>query len=439
MSTASIESQDRSNYLVPMMIIGGLFATFGFITWVNGPLIPAMQAMCELSDAAAFLVATSSYISFSVMAIPSSIVLKKLGYKNGMSVGLFLMALGALVFIPAAMSRTYVVFLSAIFIQGAGMTLLQTAANPYVTILGPIESGAKRIAIMGICNKAAGAIGSVIFGALLLAGMSEKKELLGTATGAEKEALLDAMAQGVIAPYIGMAIVLAVMAILIRKAPLADLEAKDDDTAEGATAKTSIFQFPHLWLGVITLFTYVGAEVIAGDSIIKYGIALELENSEFFGSFTLIAMIITYMIGVALIPKVISQETALKISAVLGIILSLAILSTTGFVSVLLVATLGIANALVWPAVWPLALNGLGRFTKTGSALLIMGISGGAIIPPLYGALVGSKKAELIADGVNEASALASASTSSYWILLPCYAMILFYAFFGHKIGIKKK
>ncbi|MEP1780795.1 sugar MFS transporter [Reichenbachiella sp.] len=437
MSTANTVSQENQSNLVPMMIIGGLFAIFGFITWVNGPLIPAMQSICQLSDAASFLVASASYISFCVMALPASYVLRKIGYKRGMSLGLFLMAAGALVFVPAAWTRIYPLFLAGIFIQGTGMTLLQTAANPYITILGPIESGAKRIAIMGICNKAAGAIGSVIFGTLLLAGMKEKNELLASVSGAEKEALLDSMASGVVAPYVGMAIVLALFGLLIRKAPITDLETTEE-TAEGEAVKTSIFQFPHLWLGVLTLFTYVGAEVIAGDSIIKYGIALGLENSEFFGSFTLIAMIITYLLGVFLIPKYITQETALKISAGLGIVLSFAILTTTGFISVLFVASLGIANALVWPAIWPLALNGLGKFTKTASALLIMGISGGAVIPPLYGALVGSKKSALLASGVLESTADATAATSSYWILLPCYAMILYYAFVGHKMGLKK-
>lgn len=429
-------AQSIKSNLVPISIIGGLFATFGFITWVNGPLIPAMQSICQLTDAEAFLVASASYISFCVMALPASYVLQKVGYKNGMSIGLFLMAAGALVFIPAASSRIYAVFLTGIFIQGTGMTLLQTAANPYITILGPIESGAKRIAIMGICNKAAGVLGSVIFGAILLGGIKEKNELIASASGAEKEALLDTMASGVVTPYIVMAIVLAVIALLIRKAPLPEVEAQEEEVLEGEVAKTSIFQFPHLWLGVLTLFTYVGAEVIAGDSIIKYGIALGLDNSEFFGSFTLIAMIVMYLIGVALIPKYLSQESALKISAVLGIILSLCILFTTGFISVLFVASLGIANALVWPAVWPLALNKLGKFTKTGAALLIMGISGGAVIPPLYGHLVGMNTEKMVAEGVE--NALAAASTSSYWILLPCYAIILYYAFSGHKLGLKK-
>lgn len=429
--------KEKSN-LIPLLIIGGLFAIFGFVTWINGTLIPFMKTMNELTEAQSYLVVSASYISFVVMALPSSYLLNKIGYRKGMSVGLIVMAIGALVFIPAAEARTYWLFLLAIFIQGAGMTLLQTAANPYVTILGPIESGAKRIAMMGISNKAAGIIANIVFGSLLLSGIDTVKDKLETVSVEEKEVLLNTMADSVVTPYIVMAIVLFLFGLLIRKAPLPHVEAEEEEESkEGeGSKKTSIFQFPHLWFGVLTLFVYVGAEVIAGDSIIAYGLSLGFpaEQAKFFTPFTLAAMISMYALGVFLIPKYLKQDTALKISAALGLVFSICILITTGFTSVIFVAMLGIANALVWPAVWPLTLEGLGKFTKTASALLIMAIAGGAVIPPLYGRLVDANKHELIAKGIAEAEATASASTSSYWILLPCYAIILFFAFKGHKI-----
>jgi len=431
----------KTNYTVPIIIIAGLFFIFGFVTWINGALIPFMKTINELTEAQSYLVASASYISFVVMALPASYLLNKIGYQKGMSLGLFIMAIGALIFIPAAGARTYWMFLTGIFVQGVGMTILQTAANPYITILGPIESGAKRIAIMGIANKTAGALGSLIFGAILLSGIGEIKEKLTTVSDTEKADLLNTMADSVVTPYIVMAAVLLVLALLIRKAPLPNVEAEPiDESKDGYTAKTSIFQFPHLWLGVLTLFVYVGAEVIAGDSIISYGISLGFPDADakYFTSYTLLAMVCTYALGVFLIPKYISQGTALKISALLGIVFTCCILLTTGFTSILFVAGLGIANALVWPAVWPLTLEGLGKFTKQASALLIMAISGGAIIPPLYGRLVDSGKASNIAEGLNEASAISEASTSSYWILLPCYAIILYYAMWGHKAGLKK-
>jgi FHS family L-fucose permease-like MFS transporter len=428
--------QQRNN-TTAIIIIASLFFIFGFVTWINGALIPFMKTINELTDAQSYLVASASYISFVVMALPASYILNKIGYKKGMSLGLIIMAIGALVFIPAAEARTYWVFLTGIFIQGVGMTILQTAANPYITILGPIESGAKRIAIMGIANKIAGALGSLIFGALLLSGIDETKEKLAGANIEDKNMLLDTMADSVFMPYVVMAVVLFVLGILIRKAPLPHVEAEEtEELEEGKTIKTSIFQFPNLWLGVLALFVYVGAEVIAGDTIIAYGISLGFtgEEAKYFTTYTLLAMVATYALGVFLIPRYIKQKTALIASAILGIIFSFCILNTTGYASVLFVAALGVANALVWPAIWPLTLEGLGKFTKTGSALLIMAISGGAIIPPLYGRIVDASKLDLINTGMQEADAMAIASTTSYWILIPCYAIILFFAIWGHKI-----
>ncbi|QTD38975.1 sugar MFS transporter [Polaribacter batillariae] len=431
--------QIRNNF-VPILIIAGMFAIFGFVTWINGALIPFMKTVNELTEAQSYLVASASYISFVVMALPASYILSKIGYRKGMSLGLIVMAVGALVFIPAAQARTYWIFLLAIFIQGIGMTICQTVANPYITILGPIESGAKRIAIMGIANKTAGALGSLIFGALLLSGIDEVKEKLAIVAADEKSALLDTMANSVYVPYIVMALVLLVFGLLMRKAPLPHVEAEvSKKTEEGITTKTSVFQFPHLWFGVLALFVYVGAEVIAGDTIIAYGISLGFtgEEAKYFTTYTLLAMVATYTLGVFLIPKYLKQKTALIISAFLGIVFSFCIINSTGYTSILFVAALGIANALVWPAIWPLTLDGLGKFTKTGSALLIMAISGGAIIPPLYGRLVDYKKEELILDSVEQLQTTAEAATGSYWILIPCYVIILFFAIWGHKLEKK--
>ena len=421
---------------VAIAIIAGLFFIFGFITWVNGALIPFMKTINELTEAQSYLVASASYISFVVMALPASYLLQKIGYRMGMSVGLFIMALGALVFIPAAEARTYWMFLAGIFIQGTGMTILQTAANPYITILGPIESGAQRIAIMGIANKVAGALGSLIFGALLLKGIDEVNAQLDSVSSDEKAALLSQMADSVFTPYLVMAIVLFALGFLMRKAPLPPVEAViEEHTKDQSENNKTIFKYPHLWLGMLTLFVYVGAEVIAGDTIISYGIALGISasTSKFFTTLTLMAMVVTYALGVILIPKYISQQKALQISALLGILFSVLILLTDGFTSVLFVAALGVANALVWPAVWPLTLEGLGKHTKTASALLIMAIAGGAIIPPLYGQLVDKGKETLLETGLDPSTALATSAQESYYILIPCYIIIFGFALFAKK------
>ena len=427
----------NTNTKIAIAIIAGLFFIFGFVTWVNGALIPFMKTINQLTEAQSYLVASASYISFVVMALPASFLLRKVGYKIGMSIGLFIMAAGALVFIPAAEARTYWMFLTGIFIQGTGMTILQTAANPYITILGPIESGAQRIAIMGIANKVAGALGSLIFGAILLKGIDEVNAKLDSVSASEKVTLLDQMADSVFIPYVVMAIVLFVLGLLMRKAPLPNVEvAMETNSQSSGESQKTIFQYPHLWLGMLTLFVYVGAEVIAGDSIIAYGIALGISAStaKFFTTFTLMAMVATYALGVVLIPKYISQQKALQISAFLGIVFSVLILTTDGFTSVLFVAALGIANALVWPAVWPLTLKGLGKHTKTASALLIMAIAGGAIIPPLYGRLVDQGKEALMQSGLSSSDALATSAQESYYILIPCYLIIFGFAGFVNRL-----
>ncbi|MGO4910731.1 sugar MFS transporter [Leeuwenhoekiella sp. W20_SRS_FM14] len=434
--TATHIKEPQDSKKVSIAIIAGMFFILGFVTWINGALIPFMKAINELTDQQSYLVASASYISFVVIALPASAILKRIGYCKGMSLGLFIMGLGALVFVPAAEARTYSYFLIGIFIQGAGMTLLQTAVNPYITILGPIKSAAKRIAIMGISNKVAGALGSLIFGALLLSGIEATQDKIKLVETSEKNVLLDQMADSVVWPYIIMAICLFIFALLIRKAPLPELEATESDEPGAEVSKKTVLHFPHLLFGVLALFVYVGVEVIAGDSIISYGLAqgFPAEQSKFFTSYTLLAMVCSYALGIFLIPKYIEQRNALIISATLGIVLSVLIINTTAFTSVLLIAALGIANAMVWPAIWPLSLSNLGKHTKTGSALLVMGISGGALIPPLYGRLVDVNKADLIQEGTTAAVAAGEAANSGYILLIPCYLIILLFAIWGCRI-----
>lgn len=408
----------------PIIIIGALFFIFGFVTWLNSVLIPYLKLACELNNFESYLVAFAFYISYLVMAIPSASVLKVTGYKKGMALGLVVMGIGALVFIPAALTRTYGLFLLGLFIQGTGLALLQTASNPYITILGPAESAAKRISIMGICNKVAGAIAPIVLGAIALKDADGFHDRLLTMNPAEKIAELNALASRVILPYVIIIIVLIILAVLIYFSTLPEIDTDQEDEAvsQATAGKTSIFQFPHLLLGVLTVFLYVGVEVMAGDTIISYAHyqGIPLSTAKFFTTFTLMGMILGYLIGIICIPKFISQENAMKWFAVLGIVLTVIAIFTTGYTSVLFIALLGLANSLVWPAIWPLALSGLGRFTKIASSLLIMGIAGGAIIPLCYGALVDALNAQ-----------------QAYWIMVPCYAFIFYYAAAGYKVKSK--
>lgn len=422
MPSDAIQTNHQKSYLVPLLIICALFFIFGFVTWANSTLIPYLQMACELKTSEAVLVTFAFYISYAIMAFPSSWVLKKVGFKKGMVLGLIVMAIGALVFIPAANARSFQLFLVGLFIIGTGLALLQTASNPYITILGPLESAAKRISIMGVCNKVAGALAPLILGFIVLKDSDTLESTIASLSGAEKAAFLDDLASKVIAPYVGIAIVLVILAILINLSSLPEIKAEGEEIEEGGvdTNRRSIFSYPYLWLGFITIFMYVGVEVMAGDIIQIYGkeIGIPLEEAKHFTSYTMIGMLVGYLIGIFTIPKILSQTTALKVSAILGIIFSLAAIYSSGTTSILFITLLGLANALIWPAVWPLTIEGLGKFTKTGSALLIVGIAGGAIIPKIWATL-----GENI--GMQQA----------FWIMVPCYLFILFFALRGHKIG----
>lgn len=449
MSTSNSSSDiSRKDYVFAITIIGLFFFIFGFVTWLNGVLIPFLRTACELNDFQAYFVTAAFYISYLVMALPSSLILKKIGFKMGMSVGLWVMAVGALIFIPAALTRTFGLFLTGLFVEGTGLALLQTAVNPYVTIIGPRESAAKRISIMGIANKFAGVLAPIILASVLLKDSHILEEKLIQAVDAGSRALLlDEMARDVIVPYIIMAVVLVLLGLLIKFVHLPDVDTDAEDEAVGVAneKKTSIWQFPHLILGVTALFFYVGVEVIAGDTIIRYGqsLGIAMDSAKYFTSLTMVFMIIGYVTGIVLIPKYLKQGNALKICAILGVIFSLGAILTPAEkvftmpfidlltlkplelvlpVTVLFVALMGLANSLVWPAMWPLALNSLGKFTKTGSAMLIMAIAGGAIIPLVYG-----KVADM------------SSTQAAYWLCIPCYLVIMFYAFIGYKIGLKNE
>lgn len=415
----------NSSYLYQITIIGVLFFIFGFVTWLNGTLIPFLKLACQLDTLQALFVTFAFYISYFFLAIPSSRILKRTGFKSGMALGLLVMAIGCLMFIPAAEMRAFPLFLTGLFVQGMGLALLQTASNPYISIIGPIDSAARRISIMGICNKVAGILSPLILSSIVLKNASEIERQITEATDpVVKAGLLDELAGRVVGPYIVMAVVLALLALMIRRSSLPEIDTNAESPDESAgpnlgAGRTSVWQYPHLVLGALAIFFYVGAEVMSGDGIGIYGRALgfQLDQTKYFTSFTLAAMLLGYVLNIVLIPKFISQQNYLKYSAILGIALTCVTYFATGSAAVTSIALLGLANAVMWPAIFPLAINGIGRFTQIGSALLVMGIAGGAVMPQLYGLLekpVGHQAAFLI-------------------VMLPCYLYILYYAMWGYK------
>lgn len=412
-----IKNTLKNTSILPMIILSGLFFIFGFVTWLNGILIPYLKIACELSDFQALFVTFAFYISYTVMALPSSYIIDKLGFKRGMVIGLWIMAIGTLIFIPAALTRTYITFLGGLFIMGTGLALLQTASNPYVTVIGPKESAARRISILGVCNKLAGAIAPLVLAYFIFNDADSFVLSLKAMTEAAKVVALDDLATRVITPYIIMTGILLIMGVAVSYAPLPEIKAEEEQFSEHT--KKSVWAFPSLILGVIALFLYVGVEVVAGDTIIRYGqsLGIKMEIAKAFTSYTLLCMLVGYFIGIAFIPKYLSQKKALSLSAIFGIVFTLGAIFSTGITSVVFIALLGLANALVWPAIWPLALNGLGKFINKGSALLIMSIAGGAILPLAWGYMSDKYDSQI-----------------AYWIMVPAYLFILFYAISGCKM-----
>lgn len=429
--SVDVTALSRRDTAVSIFIIGVLFFIFGFVSWVNAILIPYFRIACELTNFQSYLVTFAFYISYFVMALPASYFLKRSGFKKGMMIGFWIMALGAFIFIPAAQLRAYEVFLLGLFTIGIGLAILQTAANPYITVLGPQERAAQRISIMGICNKGAGILAPILFAAVVLkATDTELFRNLAAMSEAEKDAALDEFIRRVIVPYACVGSVLLALGLMIRFSPLPEIntEVESHAVAEANSSKRSIVQFPHVILGAFAIFLHVGTQVIAIDTVIAYAgtMGIDMLQAKAFPSYTLAVTILGYMIGIICIPRYVSQRNALRVCTILGFVLSCCILFVSGNIrllgyeadaSIWFVVLLGLANSLVWAGIWPLALDGLGRFTKVGASVMIMGLCGNAIMPLFYGYL---------ADQFD--------SRFAYVVLLPCYLYLIFYAFIGYRL-----
>jgi glucose/galactose transporter len=427
----AVSSLSKIQTRISIAIVALMFFIFGFVSWINAILIPYFKIGCELTNFQAYLVTFAFYISYFIISVPASFLLQKVGFKKGIMYGFWIMSIGAFIFIPAAYSRTYSVFLMGLFTLGAGLAILQTAANPYITILGPKERAAQRISIMGICNKAAGILAPLIFAAVVLrATDSDLFKNLANMNEVEKAIALDELVQRVIKPYLVVGIILFLIGLGIRFSPLPEIDTDSDsqETSENKESKTSIFQFPHLILGAAAIFMHVGTQVIAIDTIIGYAASMNIQllEAKVFPSYTLAATICGYVLGIILMPKIISQVNALRFCTMLGLVFTLLVIYAKGEVhfmglkadiSIWFLVLLGLANSLVWAGIWPLALDGLGKFTKLGASILIMMLCGNAIMPLIYGYFADVYDVRL-----------------AYWILVPCYTYLVFYAVKGHQI-----
>ncbi len=439
-------------FITSMVILAVMYSVFGLVSWVNAILIPYFRIILELkSNIQSYLVTFAFYIAYFVMAIPSGLLLNRVGYKRGIMYGFICMAVGTLIFVPAALIRQYWLFLIGLYCIGTGLAILQTAANPYVTIIGPIESAARRMSIMGIFNKLAGILAPLLFSAVVLEAVDSTIVAnleAGILAGLEKELALRQLTHALITPYAILTAILLVVGIGIRFSVLPEIEPEEEegvavtsDTvsktdlghAKGIKKPKRLIDHPYLIFGALALFLHVGTQVISIDTIINYAgeMGIGLIDAKVFPSYTLTCTIISYTLGIILIPRLVSQTKALKFCSTLGLILSLGVVSLNFSVSFLghsanisiwLLASIGFANALIYAGIWPLSIHGLGKLTKTGSSLLIMGLSGNAILPLVYGA---------VAD--------VHGLRAGYWVLVPCFLYIMWFAFHGHKIRSWKR
>ena len=422
----------RRNFIISIAILAFMYFVFGFVSWVNAILIPYFKIVCELqTNLQAYLVTFAFYIAYLVMSMPAGILLKKVGFKTGIMMGFIILATGAFIFVPAAMTRLYGVFLTGLFAMGTGLAILQTAANPYVTIIGPIERAVPRMSIMGVCNKFAGIVSPLIFAAIILkASDKDLFEALPAMTETAKNMALDELTRRMMIPYACLGTLLVGVGLFIRYSVLPEIntENESEELAASHGGKTNVFQFPYLVLGAIAIFVHVGTQVISIDTIIGYAtsMGLDLLDAKSLPSYTLMATMLGYIIGMICIPGLMSQTNALRICTITGLIFSICILLVPGqmmfkgheiSISIWFVTLLGLPNALIYAGIWPLAIRNLGRFTKNGSSVLVMGLCGNAILPLCYGHF---------ADGIG--------TRAAYWVLLPCFLYLVFYAVYGHKI-----
>lgn len=395
------------NFVIPLIIVGVMFFAIGFALGINSYIIPLLNKALDISSAESYLVIAATFSAFLIFGYPASLVIGKIGYKRTMALSFLMFAVGFYLFIPSAQMESLPLFLVASFISGMGNTFLQASVNPYITICGPIESAAKRMSYMGIANKLAWPI-APLFLALIIG-----KDV-------ESVSLTDINIPFYI--IIGVFVLLGVLALMAKlpEVKAAGEDEDSDDVCLYAENKTSVWQFPHLLLGVLALFLYVGVETVSLGTLVDYATSLGLANAEYYAWIAPIGMVIGYICGAALIPKYLSQATALKICAITALFGSLMVVFLPESLSIYFIAFMALGCSLMWPALWPLAMTDLGKFTKAGSSLMVIAIVGGALIPTAYGFMKDAMGAQ-----------------AAYWVCVPCFLYILYYGLKGYKIRTK--
>jgi fucose permease len=414
-------AQKKGNTLVvPMVIIGILYFVIGFGVGISGFLTPFLKDALHLTVTQSYLVPVAVFSAFIVFGVPAGWVVGKAGYKRSIVLSLLIIGLGMILFVPSAGMKSFVTFLLALFIVGIGKTLLQASVNPYVTVVGPAEGTVMRMCLMGILNKLAWWVCPVFLGIFLDLNHVELSQMS--------------------LPFYLVTGILVLLGVFTYFSPLPEVKApgEDEPGTDGpggiVTEKQGIFGIPHLYLGVVALFFYIGVEVLPMASVIDFAKVVYGEgvtNLEGFSKYVPIGMFIGYVFGVFMVPKVLTHTRALALFSVIGIVSSLCVILLPGRIAIYCLAAIGFANSIMWGAIWQLALAGLGRYTKKGASFLVMSLVGAAVFPFVFGYLIDVIKTTEIP--------VAGDYQNAYWIFIPAYLFILYYGTFGYKIrrGIK--
>jgi FHS family L-fucose permease-like MFS transporter len=399
----SVASGTAANYTLPMVLMVSLYFSIGFITALNDILVPHFKDLFHLTNVLALLVQFCFFGAYFVMSVPSGAIVGRIGYKAGIIAALCTMGCGLLGFVPASIAISYPLFLFALFVVGSGLALLQVAINPYVGALGRPETAASRLNLCGFLNSLATTIAPKLGAAFIF--------IAAGATAAE-------LARSVRAPYVLLAISTFVLAVVTYFVPLPEVIEK---SAEGLAGEGHAWEFRHLRLGAVAIFTYVGAEVAIGSILIAF-----LGQPSMGGlSHSSAAVYVSLYWGGAMIGRLIGSfallriraERALAAVATVALLLVAATILSHGAVGKFAIVSCGLFNSVMWPCIFPLSVKGLGRFTSQGSGILVMMVVGGAVIPEIQG---------LLADKFGY--------QHSFAIVLACYAYLLFFALRGYRV-----
>jgi len=406
-------NQKHNPFFIPLVIVGILFFLLGFSLGINGLLIPFLKKAFSLSHAESYLVLTATFSAFVIFGYPAGLLIQKTGYRRGIVLSFALFAVGLYLFVPSAGLESFLLFLLASFICGTGNTLLQAAINPYITILGPIESAAKRMCIMTICNRSGWAVAPIFLS--IFADITQ----------------INVQLNDLFLPFYIITGTFVLLGVFTWFAPLPEIKAVGEDEKDSSDesakvrefveSKKSVFRFPHLILGVVALFFYVGLDTLVLVTPVDFAETIGLSNPERYTIYPVIAISVGCILGIILIPRYMSQLTGLRIGSVVGLLFSICIPLLPAKIAIYVVPMIGLSTCLVWGAVWPLAISNLGKYTKIGSSILVSAIVGGAILPLAFGYL----------------KDLTGNIQQAYWLFFPSILLIVFYAFIGYRLGMR--